>query len=271
VRPPEWIAVTYFSYLAAAAVSGPFRHNRLRVALVSALVIVAIVVLAQADRLPWARVRDWMPGIYTVLGYWLPGLLVDGYQLRFERWLHSLDRAILPGIDEFARRAPRALLEYLELAYLGCYPLVPFGFLWLSIHGRVAEADRYWTVILLALYACYGVVPWLATRPPRAIEPTAAIDGRHLIFRAVNIAMLSRVSIQTNTCPSGHTAGALAAALVMATMMPLSGGAVAVLAISIAAASVIGRYHYAADALGGALVAIVAFWCGEWWLAAELP
>jgi hypothetical protein len=53
--------------------------------------------------------------------------------------------------------------------------------------------------------------------------------------------------------------------------MPLSGGAIAMLGISIAVGSVVGRYHYAADALAGAMVAIVAFWCGEWWFGRILP
>jgi len=271
VRAPEWIASVYFAYVSATAVVGPSGRNRIRVALVSLVTAAGIVVLAHGDYPFLHRVRDWMPGVYTVLGYWLPGSLVDRYNHRLERWLQGLDAGIVAGIDSFARQAPRAVLEYLELAYLCCYPLVPLAFLWLAWHGRVADADRYWTVVLLALYPCYGLVPWLPTRPPRAVEPFAAVDRRQLLFRAANLATLSRVSIQTNTFPSGHTAAALSAAAVVATAMPLSGAAVAMLAISIAVGSVVGRYHYAADALAGAMVAVLAFVCGELGLANGLP
>ncbi len=41
--------------------------------------------------------------------------------------------------------------------------------------------------------------------------------------------------------------------------MPLAGLVLAVVAVSIAAGSVVGRYHYAADAIAGAAVAVLAF------------
>ena len=41
--------------------------------------------------------------------------------------------------------------------------------------------------------------------------------------------------------------------------MPLAGFVLGAIAVSIAAGSVVGRYHYAADAIAGAAVAMVAF------------
>ncbi len=266
MRPPEWIAFVYFGYIAATAAVGSSRPNRTRVLALSVLVVFLIVMLAQGRTDAIQRVRDWMPGLYALFAYWIPGLLVGRPHLPLERRLEALDAAVLPAIDRVAARAPRLLLESLELAYLCCYPLVPCAFAWLASHGRVHDADRYWTAVLLALYPCYGLVPWLPTRPPRAIEPTIAIDARRLTMRAVNLRVLGGVSIQTNTFPSGHTAAALAAAAVVGAVMPLSGAAITVIAIAIAVASVVGRYHYAADALTGGLVAVAAFACAEWWL-----
>jgi len=65
--------------------------------------------------------------------------------------------------------------------------------------------------------------------------------------------------VQWNTFPSGHTAASVAAALVVATYLPLDGLIFGLIAVSIAIGSVVGRYHYAADAFVGALVAIAAF------------
>ena len=75
----------------------------------------------------------------------------------------------------------------------------------------------------------------------------------------MNLAVLNRASVQWNTFPSGHTAASLATALVVWSYMPAAGIVLAVLAVSIAAGSVAGRYHYAADAVAGAIAAILAF------------
>ena len=75
----------------------------------------------------------------------------------------------------------------------------------------------------------------------------------------MNLAVLDRASVQWNTFPSGHTAASVATALAVASDMPLAGVVLGVVAVSIAAGSVVGRYHYAADALAGVAVAIVAF------------
>lgn len=142
MRPPEWIAFVYFGYIAATAAIGSSRPNRTRVLTLSTLVIFLVVALAQghADRIQ--RVRDWMPGLYVLFAYWIPGLLVDRPHLPLERRLEALDAALLPGIDRVAARAPRLLLEGLELAYLCCYPLVPCAFAWLASQGRIDHADR---------------------------------------------------------------------------------------------------------------------------------
>jgi hypothetical protein len=50
----------------------------------------------------------------------------------------------------------------------------------------------------------------------------------------------------------------VATALAVAGDIPLAGLVLGVVAVSIAAGSVVGRYHYAADAVAGALMAIAA-------------
>ena len=77
--------------------------------------------------------------------------------------------------------------------------------------------------------------------------------------RRLNQLIACRASIQANTIPSGHAAGALAAALVVLSVAPAIGMVFLVLAVSIAIASVFGRYHYAVDSLLGILVAVIAW------------
>ena len=113
--------------------------------------------------------------------------------------------------------------------------------------------------MLLAEFTCYGMLPWIQTRPPRVLEATVATATPPTI-RRVNLGVLGCASIGANTVPSGHAAGALATALAVATTMPAAGAIFLVLAGSITVATVIGRYHYLVDSVLGVIVALIAWW-----------
>lgn len=91
------------------------------------------------------------------------------------------------------------------------------------------------------------------------LEQPAGPGHRAGPIRRFNQLIASRASIHANTIPSGHVAGAFAAALAVFSVVPVAGAALLFLATSIAAASVLGRYHYALDAVLGLLVAIGAW------------
>jgi membrane-associated phospholipid phosphatase len=200
-----------------------------------------------------------MPLVYLLIGYWLPALLVTRPNVHIERWLLEMDHYFfdVDGLRRFELRAPRLVIEYLELAYLLCYVVVPAGYLWLRLAGFHDHLDRFWSTVLLAAFLCYGVLPWMPTRAPRAVEGDRS-NWRSAV-RRVNLAVLSRGSVQWNTFPSGHTAASIATALAAGAHLPIAGAVLGIVAVSIAIGSVVGRYHYAADAIAGALVAILAF------------
>jgi membrane-associated phospholipid phosphatase len=81
------------------------------------------------------------------------------------------------------------------------------------------------------------------------------------VIRRLNSAILDRGSIQANTVPSGHAAGAVATALAVADVMPLAGVVFLIVAAGIVAATVLGRYHYLVDSILGVAVAV-----GAWYL-----
>ena len=62
-----------------------------------------------------------------------------------------------------------------------------------------------------------------------------------------------------NTFPSGHAAGSFAVALAVIGVLPVTGVVFLVLALSIAVACVVGRYHYVVDVIAGIGLA-VAIW-----------
>jgi membrane-associated phospholipid phosphatase len=78
-------------------------------------------------------------------------------------------------------------------------------------------------------------------------------------LRLFNLWVIGRASVRLNTFPSGHVATSAAVALSIAAASPIAGAVFGSLALLIAAASVAGRYHYLADALAGAGVALIAF------------
>lgn len=263
MRLSEWIAAADFGYLLLAgwAMSIP-RTRRLQMTVAVTLALGLVALLSSLPSGPAARVaRDWLIGIAVLLGYWIPAFLYQGPNLRFERWLIRTDRQLLGRlrIHVFVERAPRAVLEYFELAYLSCYLVVPAGLAILYVAGRSDRADQFWATVFLASLPCYALLPWLPSRPPRIAEGESGIDRRPLAVRRLNCSTLKYGSVQANTFPSGHAAAALATALVVGTSMPVAGSVLAFLSLSIAAGSVLGRYHYAADAIAGLLVAVGAF------------
>ena len=261
MRAHEWIAVAYFVYLAVAAFAVPLASDpRRRIVVSAALVVATVLGLARLGEFHGAVVlRDWMPLAYILLGYWLPALFVTAPDQAFERALLALDHRWFgrEGLTTFAARAPRLLIELLELAYLFCYPLVPIGLACLSVAGSHEDIERFWTAVLLAAFSCYGVLPWLPTRPPRATEGTS-VPPRSRV-RPLNLRVLGRASIQLNTFPSGHAAASWATALAVGVSLPSAGLILGLIALGISIGSVLGRYHYAADALSGAALAVLAF------------
>ena len=82
------------------------------------------------------------------------------------------------------------------------------------------------------------------------------------VFRRFNWWMLGGYGIHTSVFPSAHVAGAFSTAFAMISTLPEHrwvGRLLLVIAILIATATVYGRYHYAADAVAGFVMAVAAF------------
>jgi hypothetical protein len=253
----DWVRASFvfFAYVLVAAsfVRGLPLGRRLRATVGAAA---GLIVTAAAQAQPHhAVLHDWIvPPALLLLGYWASGLLFAAPMPRAERTLADLDRVL--DIDRTAARMPRSLAELLEIAYGGVYPLIPIAFVIHLLATPEPDPVRFWTIILVTDYVCFAFLPWVQTRPPRAFR---AGDPWFARFRRLNLRVLGKTSIQVNTFPSGHAAEALAAALlVIGAPLPWV-AAVAIGAVLVSAGAVFGRYHYAADAIAGWIVA-VAVW-----------
>jgi hypothetical protein len=250
VHPYELLVVVYFIALAVATrrarTDETHRRRAMRLSILAGVAVVALAYLLPAG------VRAWMPITYLVLGYWIPAIVTPSRpDAAFEAWLRQTDAAW--GLS--ALRVPGWIRHPLELAYLFCYPLVPAAFAAVWTLGRDADVERFWFATLLAGFACYATVPWLASRPPRLLAPAGEPGGA---VAALNVGVLRRVSHQLTTFPSGHVAVATAAALTAWPVSRPAGLTLAVMAGGIAAGAVAGRYHFAVDVVLGVVVGVVA-------------
>ena len=210
-----------------------------------------------AAALGWAVV----PSLALLVTYRVSGAFFVRASPRLERLLLTIDDALLSrtGVLRAYREAPTGLRELFELCYLLVYGLLPAGAVVLLLSRRADALGQYWATVFLAELACYAVLPWLQSRPPRALEP----GGRNgASARKLNLWLLRHGSIEVNTCPSGHAAGAVAVALAMWSAAPAAGAVLILVAVGTTLATVLGRYHYALDSILGVAVAV-----GSWILS----
>jgi hypothetical protein len=229
---------------------------------------VALTLLIPVFLAPWvdstaARAfRDWVPVVLILLNYWQAGQFVTGTpNIQAESWLLRHDaRFVAPVLRGWAQSAWGAsIFAYLEIAYLAYYPFLPGAFAALLLVGGGRDVDRFWTIVLLAGYGACATLPFLQTRPPRVFDEKWSAGLPSGKIRAFNNWILRRGSIHVNTCPSAHVAIATACALALLLHGPVWVGLIFMwIAFSIAMGAVGGRYHYAMDAVLGALTAILA-------------
>ncbi len=253
----EWITFAYFMYLTVVAFAGRrfVRARRPALLAMSGCALIAAV----GSYWPQPVAHALVPIPILLAGYWLSGFFFVQPMHRAERWLLHVDTWLL-GRSALVGR-PRFVDEYLELAYALVYAVVPAGALTLALGGDAAAVSRFWAIVLLAEFVSYGMLPWLQTRPPRALECEVGAGAGRSVMRRLNLIVLNRGSIQVNTIPSGHAAGAVAVALAVGASMPIVGAAFLILAASIVTATVVCRYHYFVDSVLGVLVAL-----GAWYL-----
>jgi membrane-associated phospholipid phosphatase len=284
LRASEKVVLGYFAYASLAATAFQVAFNQgLTMAVLN--IVTGGLILEFRHRAPdkvasnrseWlAAVRNWFPALVIILAFREAGALClpdMNYQLDelFERWdlilLHS--RLVL---DILNHGAPW-IQHYFEFCYLLCYPMVPLGFgvLLLGMRRRERRGSgstgaaeraigRFWTTILLAALATYALFPYFPSTPPRVLFHDLPGPAVAPLLRKLNFWILGHYGIPSSVFPSGHVATVTATALAVRAEFPRLGIAFLLVAASITAATVYGRYHYTADAVVGALIATAAF------------
>ena len=262
----EWIAIAYFSYLFIVALADR-RFAGARTRALAATVLSGLVLVAESSAWSWLGVNAPLfafviPLVVLLGGYWLSGSFFVNPMPAIERRLLASDDRLLrqTGILAAYAASPQLVHEFFETAYVLVYLVIPAGVATLAIGGHPDAIPRFWAIVLLAEFVSYGTMPWLQTRPPRALEAKGSAHRSLPVTRRLNSAILDRGSIQANTVPSGHAAGAVATALAVVDVMPGAGVVFLIIAACIVAATVLGRYHYLVDSLLGIVVAVAAWY-----------
>lgn len=244
----------FLGYIVVVALLPRAMSKSSRIKALAGAALGAGVIVLSRGLPPAGIVNVWvLPVAVLLIGYWTSGLLFIAPTPRAERLLAKLDARL--GIHGIAARMPRPIVELLEFAYSGVYPLIPIA-LYLALRQGITP-DHFWTTILVTDYICFGMLPWFQTRPPRAIGRDAPWRSS---WRVVNLRMLAAGSVQVNTFPSGHAAEALACALIVSGGPPIVVGLMFFSAAVISAGTVFGRYHYAADVIAGWAVALFVWY-----------
>lgn len=236
--------------MVVAALTQPIERRQVAAAAAAAYALVAFGSATLAGSF-WVTLL--VPGALLLTGYWLSGLMFHSPQPWLERWLLATDKAV--GADRWMARTPRAVAEILEASYAADYLVVGGGAIFAATAG-VDAAASYWSLVLTSELASFAPLPWLRSRPPRALE---AAPANPLFFGRLNASILNHASVQANTLPSGHVSGAVAAALGVMPVDATAGVVLMGVAGLIAVAAIAGRYHYVADCVAGVAVSLLVW------------
>jgi membrane-associated phospholipid phosphatase len=251
----EGSSLAFFGYVVVVALASRRLPGQRRITILAGAAIGAAIVAFNAARPLPSLVSDWLlPPAALLIAYWTSGMLFVAPDPAAEAALVRIDGSL--RVREIAGRLPSWLTEVLEFAYASVYPVIPIALILYLAHTAEPDPSKFWAVVLITDFICFAVLPWVQTRAPRSLEPQPPWHAR---FRRINLSLLGSTSIGVNTFPSGHAAEALAVALLLShAPWPLFLGMM-VVALAISAGAVFGRYHYAADAIAGWVVA-VAVW-----------
>lgn len=262
LRRSESLLVAYFCYTAVLAWLLPApRPVPAVTAGINCVVIAGIGILAGAEALRGSRffavLRDWYPTplmllAYREMGWFAPGRHSYTLEQAWVRW----DRVLLNdwGLKWAIESSGQVVPSLLEISYSLVYTVPVFSLAMLYAYGRRDRAEAFLTTFLLGTLAAYALFPYFPSEPPRTVFPGQDFPAWETPFRRFNWKLLGGYGIHTSVFPSAHVSGAFSGALAMIRLLPEHrwvGRFLLALAVSIATATVYGRYHYAADAVAG--------------------
>jgi hypothetical protein len=265
----EWFCIASFCFFVLVSWLRPLTYRQRLIVFLTGILNISIVLGAAAmnhffQNVVTTAIRNLIPAVIMVLAYWQSGLFYVKPNLRLQEKLWKMDQQIASFASRFflGTSFRKWMKSYLELSYLFCYPMVPLGIAIFYFAGQESHATQFWAYVLPPAFICYAMVMFFQTLPPRLLEsdfPAETTIGAGAGIRTFNMGIIRHASIQINTFPSAHAAASMAVALAILRFFPVAGWIMVCIAISIAVAAAVQRYHFAADVILGNAIAILWF------------
>ena len=269
MRRSEWILLGFFAYLALLEPffqDRPLLHGQPVAILLAVSAVLFILAAVESTRFwQWtSMVRDWIPMVLTLVAFReMEFFLAPDYNLQLEIAWIRWDSVLLNqwGLKRIVESLGTLLPLYLELCYLLVYGLGTYCVivLWAKAHRR--GVDRFYVVLLTGTLLAYALFPYFPSQPPRLAFPQMDPPAFDNVFRNFNLYLLQKATIHSAVFPSAHVSSAFSAAWAMFFVLPERkrfGWGLLIYAVSVAVATVYGRYHYSADAITGFGISLIA-------------
>jgi membrane-associated phospholipid phosphatase len=269
LRSSEWLTIGYFAYVALITPLFPLDPQvKWLAAAVFVLVAGLFGVLALAEsyghQQAFSITRDWIPLALTLVAYreldWFSPLTRNlNMELRWVEW----DRRLLygAGLQRAIESLGALLPAYLEVCYLLVYAVGPIMVAVLYAQRRRELVNRMLMVYLAGTLLAYALLPYFPSDPPRTLFGGSDLPNVDTPVRRFNLWIVSGYGIHSSVFPSAHVSSAFSAAWALLWLLPEKrrfGWAMLAYAVSVAVATVYGRYHYAVDAIAGLGVSVLA-------------
>lgn len=212
--------------------------------------------------------------VLLALAYEQAGRFGTAFMPSIEGVLIRADR-IFFGLNWYTRQphAPSLAGRIFEGAYLFNYPLIFGGTsllllaaAWMGMRRRASPrrealerlSQSVLAGLMLSLLGCYALFPLLPAITPR-LYFAALHQPPGDALRAANAWLLAREAVPWGIFPSGHVAGPMAmGGVFLAFRRHRIAAFYIAAALVIAVATVYGNYHFVCDAIGGALMGVLA-------------
>jgi membrane-associated phospholipid phosphatase len=269
VRPPEWIILGFFGYLAAISpwfTERPDLHHQPIELLIGVAALIALLVGLQRTGISKVMdcIRDWIPMGLTLIAFQSMELFIPArFSHHYERIWMAWDQVLLGnwGLRRAIESLGWLIPGYLELCYLLVYGVGAFCLLVLYLANRRRGIDAFYAIYLGGTLGAYALFPYFPSQPPRILFPYIDPPTIDTLVRHWNVWILRTASIHSSVFPSAHVSSAFAAAWAMLLVMPRRrryGWALLIYAVSVSLATIYGRYHYAADVAAGFAISVAA-------------
>jgi len=225
----------------------------------AALLAIIVGATELRRRRPGAFLAEFYPVIVVTLLYTEVGALNTAMGVSHDTLVQSWDRAVFggqPSLDWIRAQPWPWMSAILHLAYMSYYVIVPGAPLGLWLSGRREASRETLLRIMATFYVCYTIFLLFPVAGPRYLFPMAENAATAVAPAQWVHAILKSGSAWGTAFPSSHVAVSFVAALSALLGWRKLGVPLLALSVLLALGTVYGQFHYAIDAVAGAVVGV---------------